>query len=152
MANTFRMVRGDGQFVNLPGYASDAIKVGDLLYWDATNDAVRPASTVSGTDYATKKSNLAADFVGVAMEAKAAGESRDVLAATAGDFQFAAPTGADTDAEPLDYVAGGDGTAMADQTVVKTATAGEAIGRVLAVKATTDATVLVRILSKFNLG
>lgn len=152
MDNRFRHVRGATRSVALPAYSADQIEVGDLTWWDGTNDAVRPASQVGGADYATKKANLAAAFIGVAMEAKDAGAGGSVLVATAGDFVYAAPTGTGTDAEPLDYVAGGDGTNMEDQTVVKDATAANAIGRVLAPKSTAQDHVTIRILSKLNLA
>lgn len=150
MANKFRHVRGSTNPVPLTAYAADTIEVGDILWWDATNDAVRPASEVGGATYAEQKTALAAAFVGVALEAKAASEPGSVLVGTAGDYLFTSPTA--VSAEPLDYVVGGDGSAIADQTVVGNATAADAIGRVLAPKATTDDTVLIRILSKFNLG
>lgn len=152
MANHFRHVRGDTNALALPAYTADSIEVGDLMWWDAANDAVRPASAVGGADYAAKKANLAANFIGVAMEAKDANTSGTVLVATAGDFVFNAPTGTGSDAEPLNYVAGGNGTSMVDQTVVKDASAGNAIGRVVAVKNTSQDYMMIRILSKFNLG
>lgn len=152
MGNTFRLVRGNTRTISLPKYASDTVEIGDLLYWDAGNGAVRPASNVEGLDYATKKGNFADAFVGVALTALGAGENGDISVATSGDFIFTAPTGVGTEIEPLGYVAVGDGTAVADQTVNATATAAEAIGRALAVKGTADATVLIRLLSKANLG
>jgi len=146
MANTFRYLRGDTRPLSLPTLAADAIEIGDLLYWDATNNAARNAETVSGADYAAKKTAFAAAFLGVAQEAKAAGETKNVLAATAGDFQFACPSGAEYDV--LDTVAVGTGSAVADQTVVKDATAANAIGRVIALKPSAKTAVTVRLLSK----
>ncbi len=143
MANTFRLIRGEPRTIALPKYSADAIEIGDLLYWDATTNAVRNAVTVSGADYATK---FAAAFVGVALSAHDAGSTGNVLVATDGDFQFDCPSGAKYDV--TDGVAIGNGTAVANQTVVKTATAGEIIGRVLALKASAGTTVQVRIKSK----
>lgn len=146
MANTFRLIRGEPRTISLPKHPSDAVEIGDLLYWDATNNAVRNAETVSGADYATKKANFAGAFVGVALSAHEANTSGNVLVATDGDFQFDCPSGAEYDV--TDGVAVGDGTAVADQKVVKTATATEIIGRVLAVKASAGTTVQIRIKSK----
>ena len=146
MANTFRLIRGEPRTIALPKYSADAIEIGDLLYWDATTNAVRNAVTVSGADYATKKANFAAAFVGVALSAHDAGSTGNVLVATDGDFQFDCPSGAKYDV--TDGVAIGNGTAVANQTVVKMATAGEIIGRVLALKASAGTTVQVRIKSK----
>lgn len=146
MANTFRYLRGDTRPLSLPTLAADAIEIGDLLYWDATNNAARNAETVGGADYAAKKGNFAAALLGVALEAKPAGESRAIGVATDGDFLFACPSGAEYDV--LDTVAVGTGSAVADQTVVKDATAANAIGRVIALKPSAETTVVVRLLSK----
>jgi len=150
MANQFRYVRGDTNALALPKYASDAVEIGDLLFWDDTNNAVRPATNITGTDYPTKQGNFAAAFIGVALEAKAAGASGNILVATSGDFVYACPSGAEY--EVRDYVAIGDGTAVANQTVVKDATASKAIGRVTASKASTGTTVTIRLLSKLNVA
>ncbi len=147
MANQFRYVRGDTQALQLPTYGTDTIEVGDLVWWDATNNAVRNAETVGGADYAAKKGNFAAAFLGVAMEAKSAAEAnKQILVATAGDFQYECPSGAEYDV--LDTVAIGNGTAVSDQSVVKDTTAANAIGRVIALKPSTAATVVIRLLSK----
>ncbi|MBC7350843.1 MAG: DUF2190 family protein [Thermogutta sp.] len=146
MANTFRLIRGEPRTIALPKYAADAIEIGDLLYWDATNNAVRNAETVSGADYATKKANFAATFVGVALSAHDADTTGYVLVATDGDFLFACPSGAEYDV--TDGVAIGNGSAVADQTVIKTTTAAEIIGRVLELKPSAQQAVVVRIRSK----
>lgn len=150
MANVFRYIRGPIKEVALPAYASDAVEVGDLLYWDATNGAVRPASTIGGADYATKKANLAAAFVGVALTGKAAGATGQIVVATDGDFLMVAPSGSGTNYTVGDGVAGGDGTSMLNQTVVKDTTAANQIARVIAPKTTAQAYVTVRLLSKLN--
>ena len=150
MGESFSIVRGDAAPVSLPGYADDQIEIGDLLWWDGTNDAVRPASEVSGGTYDIKKTALADAFVGVALSGKAADESRNILVGTSGDYLFSAPTGEGADAETLDYVGGGDGTDMLDQTVNVVDTPDDAIGRVIGLKATTDSKVMVRILSRLN--
>ncbi|WP_347245373.1 DUF2190 family protein [Thermogutta sp.] len=149
MANMFRLIRGEPNSLSLPKYASDSIDIGDLLFWDSTNSAVRPASAVSGADYATKAANFAAAFVGVAMSSHAAGSTDNVLVATNGDFEFDCPTG--TAYVPLDGVQIGNGSAVANQTVVKTATAANMIGKVIAPKAASATKVKVRITTKFML-
>lgn len=146
MANAFRMIRGDGRVLNLPKYASDAIEIGDLLYWDATNGAVRNAENITGADYAAKKGNFAAAFVGVAYSTHDAGSTGDVVVMTDGDFEFQCPSGAAYGV--TDMVAVGNGTAVGDQTVVKTTTATESIGRVTAAKASAGTRVQIRIRSK----
>jgi len=150
MANNLRLIRGEPRVIALPKLAADQIEIGDLLYWDATNGAVRNAETVSGADYATKKGNFAAKFVGVALSAHEANSSGNVLVATNGDFLFDCPSG--TAYDPVDYVTVGNGTVVADQTVVKTTTASEAIGRVLEKKAAAGARCVLRLLTRVNLG
>lgn len=146
MANNFRLIRGEPRSIALPKLAADAIEIGDLLYWDATNGAVRNAETVSGADYATKKANFAAAFVGVALSAHEAGTTGNVLVATDGDFLFECPSGAAY--SPTDGVAIGNGSNVSDQTVIKTTTASEIIGRVVEPKASSAQKVIVRIRSK----
>lgn len=148
MSNKFRYVRGDTCGIKLPKYASDAIEIGDLLYWDATNNAVRPASQISGASYALQKTNLAAAFVGVAAEAKAADVSGNLTVWTAGDYIFDAPSGAGTDYDVTNPLAGGDGTEMLDQTMVKDTTSGNTIARVIAAKTTSQAYVTCRLVSR----
>jgi len=104
---------------------------------------------VSGADYATKAANFAAAFVGVAMSSHAAGSTDNVLVATEGDFEFDCPTG--TAYVPLDGVQIGNGSAVANQTVAKTATAANMIGKVIAPKAASATKVKVRITTKFML-
>lgn len=149
MANKFRLIRGEPNVLSLPKYASDAIEIGDLLYYDTTNDAARNAETITGADYATKVTNFAGAFVGVAMSAHPAGNTDNILVATEGDFEFDCPTGAAYDV--TDGVQVGNGTAVGDQTVVKTATAGNMIAKVIAPKAAATAYTQVRIKSKVQL-
>lgn len=148
MANVFRYLRGDVRAVDLPAYAADAVEIGDLVYWDAENGAARPAETVAGANYTQKKQNLAAAFLGVALTGKPAGAAGNLLVAATGDFLFTAPSG--TAYTVGEYLAGGNGTAMQDQGVVKTADAAEAIGLVIAVKASAQTAVQMRILSRLE--
>jgi len=150
MANQFRFVRGDVRAVSLPAYTADAVEIGDLLWWDAANDAVRPADQVGGANYAAKKANLATAFVGVALSAKEAGRTGYVLVATEGDFLFAAPSGDGTAMEVGQILAGGNGTAMQNQTVFKADSTAEAIGVAVAPKSTSEAAVYCRILSRLS--
>jgi hypothetical protein len=150
MANQFRFVRGDVRAVSLPAYAVDAVEIGDLVWWDATNDAVRPASVVSGANYTEKKTNLATAFVGVALSAKEAGRTGQVLVATEGDFLFAAPSGDGTGMEVGQILAGGNGTAMANQTVSAASSTAEVIGVAVASKSTSETAVYCRILSRLS--
>lgn len=146
MASKFRFIRGEPRIISLPKASADQIEIGDLLYWDATNNAVRNAETVGGADYATKKTNFAGAFVGVALSAHDANTTGNVMVATDGDFLFDCPSGAEYDV--TDGVTVGNGTAVADQTVVKTTTAAEIIGRVLELKSSSGTSVVIRILSK----
>ncbi len=148
MPSVFRYVRGDVRALWLPALNADTVEIGDLLWWDAANGAVRPASTVSGADYATKKANLAATFIGVALTAKPANTAGGCLVATAGDFLFDAPTG--TAYTVGDGVAGGDGSNMVNQTVVRDTTAANQIAKVVQPKAASQNTVMVRVLSKLG--
>lgn len=151
MANKFRYLRGDTRAIRLPAYATDAIEIGDLLWWDAANNAVRHASAISGADYAAKATAFAAAFIGVASQAKAAGATGNIAVWTAGDFQFDAPSGTGTDYDPTTLLAIGDGTDVLDQTVVKTTNVTDAIARVIAPKTTSAAVVEARLLSRTSI-
>lgn len=144
----FSFVRGDIKAVVLPANTADVIEVGDILWWDNNSSAVRPASQVSGSTYADKKSNLAANFIGIALESKDAGKAGSVLVATAGDFLITAPSGTGTAMTVGQIVAGGNGTTMANQVVSAAASTAEAIGVAAAPKSTAETQVLVRILSR----
>lgn len=148
MANVFRYIRGDVQALDLPAYTADAVEIGDLMYWDATTGAARPAETVAGANYAAKKLNLAASFLGVAMTAKAANQPGNVLVATTGDFLVGAPSGNGTDYTVGQMLAGGSGTAMQDQGVAPTTNAAECIGVATAPKTTAQAYVQMRLMSR----
>lgn len=148
MPNTFRYIRGDVRAITLPGRAADAVEVGDLIYWDSSNGAARPAETVAGANYAARQTALAAAFLGVAMTSKAAAAAGSITVATDGDFLFAAPSGSGADYTVGDAVAGGNGTTMQDQGVVKTTDAARAIGIVAAAKTTAEARATVRLLSR----
>lgn len=148
MADVNRYIKGDTEIKVFPVYGSDVIEIGDLLFWDGTNNAVRNAESVSGADYAAKKANFANAFVGVAMQRKEATDSAPISVATMGEFLYDCPSGAEYDVN--DTVAIGNGTAVADQTVVKDATASNAIGRVTALKASSGTKVQIQILSKIH--
>jgi hypothetical protein len=150
MSNTMRLVRGDPRIIKLSKLATDRIELGDLLFWDSSNAAVRPAEQVSGSDYATKQTNFAGAFVGVAMAAADAGAGGDIPVATSGDFLYPAPSGTGTAYDVAAMVGVGNGTAISNQIVVKTTTAGASIGRVISPKTTSQAFVMVRIAPKIN--
>lgn len=150
MANVFRYVRGDTRAIALPGHAADAIEIGDLVFWDAANNAVRPADKVSGSDYPAKQAAFAGARLGVAMTAKAANAAGVITVATDGDFVFTAPSGTGTAYAVGDAVGVGNGTAVVPDTVAKTTDANKTVATVIRSKTTAENNVTIRLLSRLG--
>ncbi len=128
MSNQMRWRYGDTNPVMLPVDSTTVIEIGDLVYLD-TDDA-KPASTIadSGT-LAGNQTALHDNFIGIAMQASADGDTAAIRIATSGVFELEC---AATTFEVGDLIGGAEntgGTAMEDQRVISVGTAGVAIGR-----------------------
>lgn len=148
--------------MSLSGAASVAISVGDLLYWDSSAKALKPmdqysASGTVNTDQAAIKDI----FAGVALQGKLASDSSTGYPGFSGEVITFTPDAlyeadcASGTFEPGDLVAvsiaAGTGAGkVANQTVVKTTDAGEAIGYVVERYASATTKVRVRLIGRWS--
>lgn len=151
MANQMRWRYGDTKPVMLAVDSATVIEVGDLMYLD-TDDA-KPASSL--TDAGTLAFNQEAlhdAFVGVAMQASAAGDTATIRVATSGVFEFdcAAATH-----EVGDLIGGAEnvgGSSLENQQTAAVASENLAIGRCVKRAASAATTVHVDIVSTVAYG
>ncbi len=131
-SNAGRCIGGNTRAKRVPGTVAAAIYAGDFLI--LASSKASPASSLgdSGT-LAQNQAAAHAVFLGVALDAKLAGDTRDVLVASAGEYKY--PCVALGGASDIGAYVGlaGTGSALAvgvaDQQVVIVATATLAIGR-----------------------
>ena len=138
-----RFVRPVGTDIGVPGVASTAFSVGDLLYWDTTNKVLKPMDRFSATGVAaTDRATLAAVFAGACGLGKLAADTStgypgfnngDLIAIQ--DIIYEADC-VSTAFEPGDKVsvviAAGTGVdKVSNQAVAKTVVTSEAIGIVV---------------------
>ncbi|RTL31278.1 MAG: hypothetical protein EKK55_01120 [Rhodocyclaceae bacterium] len=90
MANKQRHVYGNSEPREAPVLAATVIEVGDLLWFDATNNCAKPASLFTWTtDLATTQGNFKDVFLGVAQSAHLAnGPETTVRFSTRGSNRF----------------------------------------------------------------
>lgn len=148
--------------MNLPSKESVAISVGDLLYWDSSDKRLKPFDQYPATGTVnTDQAAIRAVFAGVALQGKLAADTSTGYPAFNGDdITFASDalyeaSCAATTFEPGDLVAASVTAAagagnVANQTLVKTTDAGEAIGYVVERYASNTTTVRVRLIGRWS--
>ena len=149
MANVLRWRYGATNPVMMPVDSAQVIEIGDLV-WQNTDD-VRPASasTYAG-GLATSQEALVDNFLGVAAQASASGDTAEIRVDTTGTFQFIC---ASSTAEVGDLMGAADNTtALADQTVIEVEDVARAIGRCDKRNAAAATSVYVRIESSVMTG
>jgi predicted RecA/RadA family phage recombinase len=138
--------------IKLPVAAATVIDVGDMCYYDAAVDQVKPNSAQADQTSLILNQQLWKDnFAGVAMTASAAGETDDVTLATEGVFEFdCAATAWDAFAlVGADEDAGIPGVGS-NSRVIAAAAQTDAIGRVWRKYTANTTKVLVRISGNRN--
>jgi hypothetical protein len=132
--------------VKLPVLTATVIEVGDLCQHLTGN--VQPASSEAwNVTVAATRDDFKSTFVGVAMQASAAGETAEIAIATRGVFEFdcvAATFDYGALVGPADELAAG--VALDDQ-IVESAVIAGAIGQVVRTYAVNTTRVLVRIFT-----
>ena len=128
MASTLRWRYGDTNPVTLPVDSATKIEIGDLIFLD-TDDA-KPASLYGdeGT-LALNQEGLHDKFVGVAMQASANGDTKEIRIATSGVFEMDCAAATFELGALIGGVETADGTELESQRVVAVATPNLAIGR-----------------------
>jgi hypothetical protein len=129
MGNKMRWKYGDTNPVVAPVDSAVAVEIGDLLYWD-TDDAKPATSQADQGSEAANQILFAANFLGVAMQAKAAGAAGTIRVATAGVFEFDSPSATHELAAFFGASENAGGDALLDQQIEIVTTADKAIGRV----------------------
>ena len=128
MANQMRWRYGDTNPVMLPVDSTTVVEIGDLVYLD-TDDA-KPASALSDAGTLTANQEALHDnFVGVAMQASAAGNTTAIRIATTGVFELDCTSATFEVGDLVGIDENPGGTALEDQQAVAVATANLAIGR-----------------------
>lgn len=149
MADTFTKKRTDGKL----RIAANTllIEAGDLLYYDATANDVKPASAQA--DQSSEAANqvlFATNFVGVAMDRSPAGTTDDISVDCDNLAEFEYPCDSAT-WDVGNLVAAQEdsgGTFLEDQKLVLTAVSAEAIGVCVKTEASATTTVRARLFSK----
>ena len=150
-ANGARWRYGDTESVTVPVDSATVIEAGDLLYLDV--DDAKPAS--SQLDQGTEGTNQQLfhdNFLGVALEASASGETNSIRVATAGVFEFDILS---TTLEIGDILAvdeAASGTQLEDQVVAKATSANAGVGRCVERLNPAGTKVHVRIVSSIVHG
>lgn len=148
--------------MNLPAVASVAISVGDLLYWDTSDKRLKPFDQYPATGTVnTDQAAIRAVFAGVALQGKLAADTSTGYPAFNGEAITFTPDAlyeADCAAatfEPGDLVAASVTAAsgagnVANQSLVKTTDAGEAIGYVVERYPSNTTKVRVRLIGRWS--
>lgn len=145
MADNFRYRRGETSPVLAPVASGTVLAVGDLVYKNVSGQAAPAASQATQGSAAAAQALFHDNFLGVASQASANGDTADVRVATEGEFEFACAA-ATFQLGDLVGPAASNGD-LSNQTVVAVADAGLAIGRVAKHYGTNTTRVLVRIVS-----
>lgn len=148
MASINRRCLADNKTCRLPTAASTTIEVGDLCYWDDSNNVAKPlTSLTTGATEALDQQSIAEQFCGVALNQRLSSETttgdnsrRDFSAD--GIFLFPCPS-TTWEIGDLVGVSWNGGSALANQVVAKVTEVGRAIG--VCVERTTGAVTQVRV-------
>lgn len=130
--------------------SATVIEIGDLVYLD-TDDAKPASSQGDAGSLAGNQEAFHDAFLGVAMQASAAGETNEIRVATTGVFEFDCASDTFEIGGLLGLVETG-GTTLLNQTVVDVATANLAVGRVAKREAVANTRVFVDIVSTVMRG
>ena len=131
MSDRFYFRTGQKNLQKMPVASATVISKNDMLWYDTTNDVVKPASDFAWTtDLATTQGNFAAVFVGVAEESSASGDTDDISVDTSSASVYAMPCASATfNLNDTVGPAKQSGNALENQKVVA-AVAAASIGRV----------------------
>ncbi|MBY0523442.1 MAG: hypothetical protein K2R98_08580 [Gemmataceae bacterium] len=134
MPNSFLNVVSDNKTLELPVPASLAISIGDLCYWDSAAKQAKPiTSLTTGASEIVDQAQVAANFVGVALDARLSGETdanalRLFLADGICDFAIASGTYNLADLVGATWAGG---AALVTQQLAKVLHEVQAIGRIV---------------------
>ena len=148
MSNRLRSRRGDTKPVFAAPASATVIEIGDLLYLDASTKAPKPASDQADEgNLLANQMEFHDNFLGVAEQASASGDTDDIRIATAGDFEFPCASATFDLGDLIGAVENTDGDGLEDQKVVAVDGEYASIGRCCQPEASAVTAVLVRIRS-----
>lgn len=130
MANRQRHRIGTPEIRTAPVLAATVIEVGDMLWYDASNNCVKPASDYTwDTDLATTQGTFKDVFIGIAIHGKTASQPAGTIAfGTRGQWEMDCASAA-FDMATFLGPAKQSGNALENQKVVAVANATLAIGK-----------------------
>lgn len=150
MSNNVRYRNGDTNPVFIAPASATVIEIGDLCFLDPVSGAPEPASSqIDQGSLTLNQDAFQQYFLGVAMDASAAGETDAVGFATTGNFEFTCASATFSLGGLIAAVEDSTGEALEDQAVVTVAAGNEssAIGRVNKPEAVAVTKIEVRIFS-----
>jgi len=148
MSNTLRYRRGDTNPVFAAPASVTVIEIGDLLYLDASTKAPKPASDQSNEgNLLANQMEFHDNFLGVAEQASADGDTDDIRIATSGDFEFPCASATFDLGDLIGAVEASNGTELEDQKVVAVDGEYASIGRCCQPEDSANTAVMVRIRS-----
>jgi hypothetical protein len=130
MANVMRWRYGETNPVLMAVDSATVIEIGDFIYLN-TDDALPAADQADGGNEAANQETFHDNFLGVAMQQSAAGDTKPIRVATTGVFEFDAPSGDYEVGELVGVDEDGGGTFLTNQTVAAVAGENLAVGRVV---------------------
>jgi hypothetical protein len=139
MTSVQRHRYGDPQVETMPVLAASVIEIGDLCWYDSTNDCVKRATDYAGaTDLITTQTSFKKVFCGVARTAKRSTDPAGFIQVqTAGTFEMPCTTGSGNTPAAASFdlatflgpAQGADTTHLSNQLLVAVAAATAAIGK-----------------------
>jgi len=155
MADTMRWRYGDTKPVVCAVDSTTVIEIGDLLYLDT--DDVKPASSqADGGTEAANQETFHDNFVGVAMQRSANGDTAPIRVATAGVFEFDCAAATFEIGDLVATTEAGSGTTLEDQQVVggltRNVNENLAVGRAVKRFASNTTSVLIEVQSTIMTG
>lgn len=147
MANKMRWRYGAANPCLVAVDSGTVLEIGDFIYLD-TDDGKNAAAQADQSSEAANQRLFAKNFLGIAMQASASGETDAIRVATSGTFEFDCPSATYEIGDLVGVDEASSGTALEDQKVAAVATNDLAIGKVDERKASAATVVLVRIQSQ----
>jgi hypothetical protein len=126
--------------------SASVIDIGDLVYLNV-DDALPASSQTDQGSETLNQQKFADNFLGVAMQRSASGDTDPIRVATSGVFEMDCASATFEIGDPVGASEATSGTALLDQTVERVDLLAEAIGRVAVRQTTAKTNVWISIFS-----
>lgn len=151
MANTMRWRYGDTNPVRMPVAADTVIEIGDAIYQEASLAKPAAAMDDQGSELLNQQF-FQDDFVGIAMQSSAAGDTADIRIATTGVFEFDCNPATFDIGDLVSLAANGNEDGLENQKAVQVASVSSSLGRCAKQANPAQSRVLVDIVSTVMRG